>query len=353
MEEPEKDEAETGQHLVEQLHKIAETTYRDGGHALRAVHAKSHGLLKAEFEVLGDLPAALAQGLFAKPARYGAILRFSTTPGDILADSVSTPRGLAVKVIGVQGARLPGSEGSTNQDFVLSNSKTFPTANAKTFLASLKVLAATTDKGEGIKKVISAALRGAETLIEALGKESPTLKGLGGQLETHILGDSFYSQAPVRYGDHIAKIAVTPSSDALKALAHQALDLNHSHDGLRDAVVEFFKTQGGVWDVRAQLCTTLHDMPIEHSNVPWSEDHSRYLPVGRITVAPQTAWSEARSAAVDDGMSFSPWNGLADHQPLGSIMRVRKAAYEASSAYRASQNGKAVSEPTSVEALPA
>src|SRR5258708_6928935 len=37
-------------------------------------------------------------------------MRFSTIPGDILDDSVSTPRGLAIKVIGVEGERLEGSE---------------------------------------------------------------------------------------------------------------------------------------------------------------------------------------------------------------------------------------------------
>jgi hypothetical protein len=352
VEELEKDEAETSRHLVEQLHKISDTTFRDGGHGLRSVHAKSHGLLKARFEVKGDLPAALAQGLFAKPASYGAIMRFSTTPGDILADSISTPRGLAVKVIGVEGERLPGSEGAVTQDFVLVNNKTFTAPNAKAFLASLTLLAATTDKGERVKKVISAALRGAESIIEALGKESGTLKALGGQLETHILGDSFYSQAPIRFGDYVAKIAITPSSEPLKALAHKALDLNHSHDGLRDAVVEFFATQGGVWDVRAQLCTNLRDMPVEHASTAWSEDASRYLPVAQITAEPQEAWSQARSLIVDDGMAFNPWHGLAAHRPLGSIMRMRKAAYEASVAYRVEHNGTPVAEPASADVLP-
>lgn len=36
-------------------------------------------------------------------------MRFSTNPGDMLDDKVSTPRGLAIKLIGVEGARLPGS----------------------------------------------------------------------------------------------------------------------------------------------------------------------------------------------------------------------------------------------------
>jgi hypothetical protein len=97
-------------------------------------------------------------------------------------------------------------------------------------------------------------------------------------------------------------------------------------------VVDFFKTKGGVWEVRAQLCTDLELMPIENAAVVWPEETSPYQPIDRITVKPQLAWSEARSSAVDDGMLFSPWHGLAAHRPLGGIMRVRKAVYEAGTA---------------------
>ena len=71
-----------------------------------------------------------------------------------------------------------------------------------------------------------------------------------------------------------------------------------------------------------------------------------------IRVQPQTAWSEARSAAVDDGMSFSPWHGLAAHRPLGSIMRVRKQAYEMGKRFRAERNGRMIEEPRQAKSLP-
>src|SRR6201746_728806 len=112
----EQDEEETDRQLVETLRGISEITHADSGHALRSVHAKSHGLLHGELEVIAGLPPTLAQGLFAKPAKYPVVMRFSTIPGDILDDSVSVPRGLAIKVIGVPGERMPGSEGDTTQD---------------------------------------------------------------------------------------------------------------------------------------------------------------------------------------------------------------------------------------------
>jgi hypothetical protein len=344
------DEGKTGEGLREQILKIAETTYRHGGHAMRGVHAKSHGLLNAELIVASDLPVVLRQGMFAQDGRYPVIMRYSTTPGDILPDSVSTPRGLALKVFGVVGDRLPGASGST-QDFVLVNGKAFPTPDAKAFLANLKLLARTTDKAEGLKKVISGALRGAEKIVEATGHQSAALIGLGGHAETHILGDSFFSQAPIRFGDYVVKVGVVPVSPGLIALTDQPLKLDGHPTGLRDSVVEFFARNGGEWELRVQLCANLDDMPIENAAQVWPEDKSPYITVARIVAKPQRAWSPARSEVGDDTLSFSPWHGLIAHQPLGSIMRLRKAVYEASANFRRERNHRAAEEPRSFSPL--
>lgn len=337
--------------ICKTMRGICETTFKDGGHAIRAVHAKSHGILEGELEIAPDLHGVLAQGLFAKPARYPVVMRFSTIPGDILDDSVSTPRGLAIKVIGVDGPRLEGSEGDATQDFVLVNGPAFNAPNLKVFGGNLKLLAASTDKAEGAKKVLSAVFQLAEQAIEALGGSSATLTSLGGQPATHVLGETYYSQAPLLWGEHFGKVSVTPVSDGLRALKGRHVDVNGHPTALREAVVEHFAREGGEWDVRVQLCTDLHKMPVENSHKEWSEDESPYLSVGRITVQPQTAWSDARSRAVDDGMSFSPWHGLAAHRPLGSIMRARKRAYEMSARFRAEHNGIDVTEPREAPAL--
>jgi hypothetical protein len=94
------DEAQTSKELAETLHSIMETTFKDNGHANRSVHAKAHGLLKGRVTVLDNLPPELAQGAFAHPGTLVAFLRFSTNPGDILDDKVSTPPGVARKLVG-------------------------------------------------------------------------------------------------------------------------------------------------------------------------------------------------------------------------------------------------------------
>lgn len=351
LEHVEADEAETAEQLIETLTRINQTTLEHEKHAHRSVHAKSHALLTGELVVPDDLPRELAQGVFAHPGRYGLVMRLSTVPGDLLDDSVSTPRGMAIKIIGVQGERLPDSEGAVTQDFVMVNGPAFSAPNAKKFAGSLKLIAATTDRAEGAKKALSAVLRGAERIVEAFGGKSSTLVQLGGQPETHPLGDTYYSQVPLRFGDYVVKVSVAPRSPNLTALTDAKLNVNGKPNGIREAMVEHFAAHGGEWDLRVQFCTDLDAMPIEDASVAWPEEKSPYIDVARIVVPPQPAWNAPRRQAIDDGLAFSPWHGVAAHRPLGSVMRARRVAYKVMAKFRAHHNGVTLSEPRSVDEL--
>lgn len=72
-------------------------------HGLRDAHAKSHGVLRGTLRVVDDLPGELRQGLFAQPCELPVIVRFSTAPGDIVPDGVAAARGMAIKVLDVDG----------------------------------------------------------------------------------------------------------------------------------------------------------------------------------------------------------------------------------------------------------
>ncbi len=351
FEQPAPDEAETTRALTEAMRGIVETTAQDYGRAVRSVHAKSHGLLKGELRVLANLPEELAQGVFADARTYPVVLRFSTNPGDILDDSVSVPRGLAMKLVGVSGDRLPGSESDATQDFVMIDAPAFVAATPKAFLGTLKALAATTDRAQWAKKALSAVMRGVKTALEAVGTESGTVKSLGGHPATNVLGETYYTVVPILYGPYMAKLCLTSVSPSLAALKDKPVTVAGHPNGLRDAVSDFFASQGGEWELRAQLCTDLEAMPIEDASVRWPENQSPYVPVARIAVPPQPAWSEARSAEIDEGLAFSPWHGLAAHRPIGGIMRARKPAYEMSAGFRADRNHCPIHEPKSIDAL--
>jgi hypothetical protein len=349
---PEEGEAQTTELLMETLRGISETTLRDNGHATRSVHAKSHGLLVGELTVLTDLPPAYAQGLFATAGTFPVVMRLSTVPGDILEDNVSTPRGLGLKVIGVAGERLAGSEGDSTQDFVLVTGPSFGAKTAKQFLGSLKLLARTTDKAPSAKSALSTVLRGAEKALEAVGGSSGTLKSLGGYPATQILGETFFSQSPILYGRYMAKVSIAPVSANLLSLVDAPITLHGAPDALRDSVMAFFASNSAEWELRVQLCTNLETMPIEDSSITWPEEESPYVAVAHIRAPRQCAWSPARSKAIDDEMSFNPWHGISAHRPIGSVMRVRQSVYAMSAQFRAERNREPILEPRNLDAIP-
>jgi hypothetical protein len=168
---------------------------------------------------------------------------------------------------------------------------------------------------------------------------------------THILGNSFYTTAPVRFGDYVAKLNVEPVSDSLKALRGVPTGMSNQNV-LRDMVVEFFRKNSVEYEFRAQLCTDLKRMPVEDGSVEWSEDESPYRAFGKITIPAQEAYTPTRRVYVDDVLSWSPWHCIEEHQPLGSLMRVRRQVYFAASAYRHKMNAMPLREPTSIDEIP-
>ncbi|WBO23838.1 catalase family protein [Sphingomonas abietis] len=343
------DEAETVRGLEEQFKIILDTTSKDYGHAVRSVHAKGHGIARGTFIIHDGLPPALAQGIFATPGEHEAIFRLSTNAGDILDDAIDLPRGLALKILGVDGPRLTGSDGDTTQDFVMVNGPAFAAPTPKAFLANLKMLAKTTDKAEGGKKLLSSLLRAAETVVEAVGGESSMLTTLGGAKPVHPLGATYYSQTPFRYGDHIAKFALVPVSPVLKDLEDATINAHGRPDAIRENVRQALIEQGGTWEFRVQLCTDLETMPIEDATVIWDEDASPFVTVATLDVSPQISWQDGVSQKTEDQLAFSPWHGVAAHQPLGGVNRARRESYQFSAGYRAKFNGCPMHEPRALE----
>jgi catalase len=337
-------ETETIARLNETFDTILGTTSKDYGHAVRSVHAKAHGILEGRMTIHEGLEPELAQGLFARPGEHKVYMRLSTNAGDILPDAVSLPRGLALKVLDVEGERLPGAEGTT-QDFVMVNGPVFQTKTADQFLGNLKMLAKTTDRLEGTKTVMSSVLRGVNTALEAVGIESSAIQSLGGAPNVDPLGETYFSVTPFRYGDHIAKFSIVPISPALTELTGTVIDASGRENAIRETVRTEMRDIEGSWELRVQLCRDLDKQPVEDPTVEWKADEAPFRRVATITVAPQDSWAASNVQKVDEAMRFSVWTGLAAHRPLGNINRARKATYEHSAAFRARFNGCPIHEP--------
>lgn len=73
-----------------------------------------------KFTVHDKLPAHLAQGMFAKPGSYDCIMRYSSLTPKLVPDNVPAPRGIGIKIFGIEGEKIWGEDKKT-QDWTMNN----------------------------------------------------------------------------------------------------------------------------------------------------------------------------------------------------------------------------------------
>ncbi len=114
----------------------------------RGTHVKGV-CARAEFEVFGTaagrdpgLAARLAKGIFAKPGVYPAVVRFANADANINSDFKPDVRALSFSVdLTSDGVAAP-RRNVGRQDFSMQNATTLPINDARAFLATMKLLAA-------------------------------------------------------------------------------------------------------------------------------------------------------------------------------------------------------------------
>jgi len=351
IETPEKDEQQTIDGIIQGMTQQSETVERREHHAVRASHAKSSACVVGELTVAADLPPELAQGLFAHPGSYPVAVRFAQGPGETLGDRVSTHRGMSIKVFGVEGEKIAGHDGTT-QDFVLASGPTFPSGTAHGFLRDGTVIGKATGLPEGVKSAVSSMARNLNRVLAAAGTESPKADFFGHPF-SHPLSEPYYSQAPMRWGDHVAKIAAFPAGAQARDLADWRLEPHSDEDGFRHATSAYFDGNDVVFELRAQLWTDADTQPIEDASIEWKTDETPFRTVATIRLPRQAAYGPERVCYFDEQMIFRPAHSLAAHRPLGGVMRARLQVYRALSAFRHRENGVAEVDTQRVEDIPA
>lgn len=346
------DEAETQEKIVKLMRDGMANTREKDGRVERISHAKAHGLLKGTLTVASGLAVELAQGLFAQPGTYDVLVRLAAAPGEMTDDSkVNAARGMSIKVLGVRGQKIAG-DSSTTQDWVLDTGKEFLAGGPKEFFQAFQGNARLAPKlSDDVKGAVSTVARVTHDALKAVGIEAQKLDFFG-HAKLHPMAESYYSQAPQRHGDYIAKMGVEPVSETMHRLAEQEFDAAGDYDAFRRATNEYFRASDAVFDIKVQLNTDLDKMPVEDAQAPWSEDASPYRTVGQLTLPVQQAWDTQKDTYFED-LSFSPAHSLEAHRPLGGINRARLVAYPALANLRFEQKGVTENQPTSAEALPA
>jgi hypothetical protein len=350
IEQPEADEQQTIDGIIKGMTSQSETVEKREGHAVRASHAKSSACVIGELVVTEDLPPELAQGLFSHPGTYPIAVRFAQGPGETLGDRVSTHRGMSIKIFGVEGEKLPG-HGADTQDFVLATGTTFPSGTAKGFLRDGTVIGGSPGMPEGVKSAVSSTMRNFNRVLHAFGTESAKADFFGHPF-SHPMSEGYFSQAPVRFGDFVAKLGVVPVAVEQLQLADWRLDPHEDEDGFRHAASAYFGEHDAIYELKAQLWADADKQPIEDASVDWPVDVSPYRTIATIRLPRQQAYSPERVRYFDEVMTFRPAHSLAVHRPLGSVMRARLRVYQALSAFRHHKNSIVEANTSRIEDIP-
>lgn len=353
VEQTQPGEEETLVELDEAFRKIQEHVRQKHGIVQRGTHAKPTGLLKGRMIVEAGLPPELAQGIFSKAGHtYEVVGRTSQGPSEYLSDKASGQRGLAFKILGVQGIRVPGSSETTTQDFVFGVHDTaFTDATSSDFLKGFNLAAGrSTWIPEAAIVAGSRLARGTEAVLETVGSGSAHLRFFG-KKPSHPLSDRYFSQSAFRYGKYIAKIGAVPSESTLAAIGSP--DVDTSVENVYEHVMSSFLSEHtAVFDIRVQLCTDLLQMPVEDSAKVWPEDVSPYRTVAKLEFPRQNPFSTERFRYVEDRISFNPIHAIEEHRALGSINRARAHVYLRTQEFRQQSNSVRSAEPRTLSDMP-
>jgi hypothetical protein len=350
--------------LLEQIIDFVEKKNRESprtegsGRAVRAAHAKSFGVVKAEVEILTDAPAAYAQGIYGTPGRHGALIRFSSTSGHLGMDAqLGSGLGLAIKIFDVGGPKLVDDEpNSTTFDLVLKNNPIFICNTARHYLFIEEItndlphyLAGGT---AGFHKLLSDFLTGKGTLQEPDWAWNELLAFVRAATQTPVrnpLLTTYWTMGAVRHGDHVAKIRIAPAAESATHVIHAHLDLTSAPDVFRPTLAEELRARAFDFDLQVQLCTDLAAMPVDDLTVEWPEKLSPFVTVGRVHL-PRQDISGPENLEKSDALAFNQWRVTAEHRPLGEIMQVRRI-YSASAKVRRTLNHQPQTEPASANSV--
>jgi hypothetical protein len=328
------------------------------GRAVRAAHAKSYGLVKAEVEILADVPAAYAQGIYAKPGRHGALIRFSSTSGHLGTDAqLGSGLGFAIKIFDIDGLKLIEDEpDSTTFDLVLKNNPVFICNTAKHYLFIEEIandlphyLAG---GNAGFHKLLTDFLTGKGTLKQSDWAWDELLAFVRTAAQTPVrnpLLTTYWTMAAVRHGDYIAKIRVAPAVESATHVIHGDLDLTSGPDVFHPTLADELQARAFNFDLQVQLCTDLDAMPVNDVTVEWPEKLSPFVTVGRVHL-PRQDISGVANLEKSDALAFNQWRVTSDHRPLGEIMKVRRI-YSASAKVRRTLNHQPQTEPASADSV--
>ncbi len=313
--------------MVDEMEAQMERMYADKK-MLRQIHTKMHGCVKGTFQIEDNLPEDLRVGVFKNEQTYPCWVRFSNSSTVPKHDKKKDVRGIAIKVMGVEGDKIINDEAHyKTQDFLLMSSETFFSKNLKEF-----------------GKTMKAFTSGSKLKILLYVLNPLHWKLIGKVAKTNIKCQNpaaipYWSTQPYQFGtaNRAVKYFVKPV-DTNHVVTSNTCDFDY----LRYNLAQTLNNYEVKYEFFVQFQTNADTMPIEDPTVPWD---SQFVKLATLTIPPQL-FDSNKQWEYGENLSFNPWHSLPAHRPLGGFNRARRRAYEVMSKYRHKHNHMELYEPT-------
>jgi len=332
-ERPQQGEEASLQSIIDTFQKQMRGLWKPGGFE-RGGNTKTHGIVRAEFIVHDGLPSRFRHGIYAQPKTYRAWVRFSG-PGPYVTPDIDDVgfMSISIKLMGVPGPKLMDEEKFTQDMFGVST-PTFVTpdtrANAQLQLESLK----------NAQMFYFFNLRRPH-LLDFI------MQGLWIKTQSSPFEAPYFSCVPYLLGEGQAmQYSVWPKSNQKTPIPR--LPLRPPDDYLRKAMAAALDQGDVELDIRLQLQTDPHLMPIENNAVLWPERLSPRISVATLRI-PKQKFDSPAQIAFARRLSYNPWHCIAEHRPLGNQSRARRRMYFELSKLRHDMNAEPHYEPTGDE----
>jgi len=326
----------------EQLVGVLKTQMRKDyptGTMRRDAHAKSLGLVHGTLTIEDNLPDNLRIGVFSESREFPCWIRFSNSGGvgGVHKDDKPDVRGMAIKIVGVEGEKiLPEQKDAITHDFLFATSPMFMVKNGVDFAQLTEALGSS-----GFSRLWKMAafffnpfnLRLAE--LRLLIKLQVKI--------AHVLGHQWWSMTPYRLGDNQAvKYTLIPRTPV-----DTTMPTDPAPDFLRERLADHLRSDAAVFDFCVQVDVGDDRTPIDDTRKEWKTSVAPFIKVATLRIPSQRLGSVEQQTYAEN-LSFIPWHALPEHAPLGSLNRARLVAYEAISRFRHAENNVPREEPTEV-----
>ncbi len=333
---------------IEVIKEFIDRRYRQGRRpALRDAHAKDNGCVRAIFHIDDGLKEELQLGVFKEGGRrYNAWIRFSNGNSERQNSRFPDARGMAIKLMDVQGPKLLDNETDEEkktQDFILISSPGFFVDDLIRYKDVLEKFLS----GGTVAQYLS--------VLKLRGKEIWIAIKVNLTLITNPLFHQYWSMTPYRLGvppgaRFAVKYTAKPSSPEPANFLRRLKTFFSPKFSLKAEMNKTLFARDVCFDFFVQRYVDDQRTPIEDTTIVWDETVSKPEHVAKIIIPAQNLMCAERGTFCEN-LSFSPWNGLLEHKPLGAINRVRRRVYLEISKHRHELNGTRRQDPTGAETI--